>query len=332
MKKHKILFGLLLAMALVLSCAGCASEPSGTPGSVPSDNGEALRIAYSCVANSDAAPWAGVLWDAIEAQCAENGWEFDGLSAGGVPAHQGEQVDELLARDPDYMILFAGDTNMASSWIKKCYEAQVPVIMASIDAAPSMQSYVSAFVGPDQEAMASQIASNMIRANGADAGLEVAVISGFEAQEDYILRARGFEKTLSYFSNYTLLATQYAGASREDAKHIMELYLKDYGERIDVVMCYDDEFALGAAEALKEAGRLDEVQIYSVGGTNEAIDAVADGVLAETVINSAEQIAQRCAEVISGLEEGIIPVHYVYTDCTYINADNAGDYAGKGEY
>jgi ABC-type sugar transport system substrate-binding protein len=249
-----------------------------------------------------------------------------------VPANQTSQIDQLLAEDPDYFIIFAGDVNLANEWVKKVHNAGVPVIMASIDATGSAQNEVSAFVGADQEALASQLAADMIKEQGASAGLNVVAISGFECQEDYILRQQGYEKTLTYFSNYTLLATEYAGASRTEAKSIMDQYFTTYGDSIDVVMCYDDEFAMGALESIEEHGKSGQILVYSITGSEESIQAVADGRIAEVARNSAAQIAQGCVEVISGLEQSVIPDHYTYTERVYITADNAKDYSGKGEY
>ena len=332
MKHLKRLAALALAMLMVLACAACQSSQSQQPqGSLTAD-GETVHIAYSCVADGAEAPWAGALRTALEEMCAEEGWELSVRSAAGVPANQGAQVTELLAEDPDYFILFAGDSLMADDWVKEIFDAGVPVIMAGIDASPSMQANVSAFVGPDQEAMAAQLAANLIWDNGADAGLNIVCISGNQPQQDYILREQGYEKTIGHFSNYTILATEYAGASRDKAKEIMESYLQDYGDKLDVVMCYDDEFAMGALEVLQAHDMLDQVKVYSITGSNEAIQAVKDGTLTETVINDAGQIADGCADVINGLMAGTIPVHYNYTTPTYIDSSNAADYVDKGAF
>lgn len=333
--KHlkRLAIGMLAAVMLV-GCASCgaAGQTTQQPQDSLTADGETVHIAYSCVADGAQAPWAGELRTALEEMCQEQGWELSVRSAEGVPANQGAQVTELLAADPDYFILFAGDSLMANDWVKEIFDAGVPVIMAGIDASPSMQSSVSAFVGPDQEAMAAQLAANLIWDNGADAALNIACISGNEPQQDYILREQGYEKTIGHFSNYTILATEYAGASRDKAKEITETYIQNYGDKLDVVMCYDDEFAMGAIEVLQQHDMLDQVKVYSITGSNEAIQAVRDGTLTETVINDAHQIAEGCAQVINGLMTGTIPVHYNYTTPTYIDSENASEYVDKGAF
>ena len=129
---------LLLAAVLALSCTGCGSSTTAYERKSASESSSAdstgLKIAYSSVADESEAPWIGVLWDAMESICEENGWELDALSADGVPATQATQIDTLLEGDPDYFVIFAGDANMADSWVEKIHNAGVPVIMLGVDA------------------------------------------------------------------------------------------------------------------------------------------------------------------------------------------------------
>ena len=338
----KRVLALMAAMLLVLGLAGCSSGTTAyereTSNASSSESGDSsstasLKIAYSSVADESEAPWIGVLWDAMQEAADEYGWELVALSADGVPSQQTTQINELLEEDPDYFVIFAGDVNLADEWVSKVHNAGIPVIMLGLDATDDVYYEVSAFVGPDQEALASQLAVDMINANGASAGLNVVAISGWEFQQDYILREEGFEKTLTYFSNYTLLATEYAGASREDAKEIMEEYLDIYGaDGIDAVMAYDVEFAMGALEALEDAGLDGQIQIYSITGSDEVYEAIEDGLITEVAVFSAEELAEGCFEIIESLENGIIPDHYNYITREYVNADNVSDYAGTGEY
>lgn len=333
MNLMKRLLALTVAAVLLLGCTACGEQASEAVATLEKSDQEEIRVAFSAVADAEQASWAGALWDTVEALCEEQGWIFDGLSAAGVPADQGDQIDQLLANEPDYFILFAGNSVMANAWVKKIYDAGVPVIMANIDAQADAQEYVSAFVGPDQEAMASQLAADMIWSNGADAGLNIVCISGFAAQQDYILREQGFEKTIGHFSNYTILGTEYAGASADTARSIMDSYIDIYGSSgIDVVMCYGDDFAPGVLESLEAAGILEDVQVYTISSANEIIQAVADGEVTETVLNDPALIAAQIGEVINGLMNGTIPVHYNYTELTYITSDNADEHIGKGVF
>jgi galactofuranose transport system substrate-binding protein len=360
MKKVTRGLSILVAMLLLIGCVGCGKTTAYQKNSTKTNSSESasagesadtsetanasanatvstkkdtagLKIAFSSIGAEDDAPWVGKLWNEVESVCEDNNWEFIGLSAGGVPAKQKSQIDELIDQNPDYFVLMAGDAAMADEWVKKIHYAGIPVIMIGTDSTISAYNEVSAYVGEDQEALASQLVMDMINANGASANLNVVAISGFSAQQDYILRAQGAEKTLGYFSNYNLLETQYAGCSREEAKSIMDDYLKNY-DNIDVVLCYDCEFAMGALDSLKEAGKEGEIQIYTITASEETLAAMKDGYIAECAVNSAQDMADSLAETITGLENGTIPDHYKYTQREYVTVDNLSDYMDKAVY
>ena len=328
---------LVLCAAMLLMLASCgattayekSSSADSTGVEAASGDVSGLTIAYSAIAK-DEAPWANVLWEKLEEVCAEKSWTFTGLSAGGVASEQEQQIDDLIAQDPDYFLILAGDATMANEWVKEIHNAGIPVILLGIDTSGEYAQYVSAFVGADQEALASQLATDMIAKYGASSALNVAAISGFAEQRDYQLREQGIEKTLSYFSNYSLLATDYAGASEDNANSIMNSYISTYGEDIDAVISYDDTFTLGVLSALEEADM--DVPVYSIGGTTEVLEAVKSGEVEEVAYVSATEMAEKTADVITNLANGIIPDHYQYTERTYVTSENVEEYLEKAEY
>ncbi len=349
---------MLVAMMLLLGCVGCGnsttaydrnskkadasanaeikeSADSTTAEKASSDASEkdtsGLKIAYSCIASEESAPWVGALWNELESVCEENNWEFIALSAEGSSSKQEDQVGDLISQEPDYFVLMAGDATMADEWVKRIHNAGIPVIMVSTDATVSAYNEVSAYVGEDQEALSSQLVMDMIEKNGASAGLNVVAITGYSVQQDYILREQGVEKTLPYFSNYRLLATEQAGNSREKAKRVMEDYL-DFYDDIDAVLAYDCEFALGALDAIKEAGLEGQIQIYTITASAETLEAMEEGYITECALNSPVEMAKGVGETIIGLEKGQIPDHYKYTEREYITKDNLSDYSDRAVY
>jgi ABC-type sugar transport system substrate-binding protein len=343
--KKKSFLALLLACSMMFALSACGAKTAtststntattGTAAATATDTGtasnEKLTIAYSAIAGTDLAPWCGAIWTTLQSECDSRGWTFNALSAAGSVDTQTEQIQTLIDMNPDYFLLFAGDVNLAVDWAKTISEAGIPVIMVALDVGEGGQQYVKAFVGPDQEEMTKTVAQTIIDKNGADAGLNIVCISGVPVQQDYIVREKGFKDTIAANSNYTILDTQYAMSSRDNAKSIMEQYIQTYGKTIDVVMGYDDELTMGAIQALQEAGMTD-VQVYSITGQNEALQAIADGKLQLTVMNRADLIAKKTIDTVEKLAAGETVEYNQPTELTYINADNVKDYLGTGEF
>ncbi len=87
-------------------------------------------------------------------------------------------------------------------------------------------------------------------------------------------RMQGFEEAIAG-SGIELMAAEHANWSRDDAFEVMQDYLTRFPE-IDAVWAADDDMAQGALEAIREAGREDEMFLVG-GGASAVIKGVADG-------------------------------------------------------
>lgn len=65
----------------------------------------------------------------------------------------------------------------------------------------------------------------------------------------------------------------------------MEAFLKKHGRSIEIVYAHNDDMALGAVQAIEEAGMKPgkDIIIVSVDAIKEAVQAVADGKISVTV-------------------------------------------------
>jgi ribose transport system substrate-binding protein len=109
--------------------------------------------------------------------------------------------------------------------------------------------------------------------------------------------------------------------------------MNDYLQRfppgeIDVVYTHNDEMALGARQALEQAGREDEMAVVGIDGQNEAIQAIADGRMAATFTydNAGKEACQTAQQLLSGLE--VEPLWVLETN--QIDQTNAAEWVGKG--
>jgi ribose transport system substrate-binding protein len=230
------------------------------------------------------------------------------------------------------MLLFPGDSKLANDWSKEAADAGVPVLCVMIDSDPidgSPDPNVSAYVGSNDYQMCYDLAKRVIEDNGADAGLGVVRINGVPGQKDWIDRDLGFSDGISENSNYALLGeTAWAYSSRADAQAMMEDFIGVYGDQIDVLVGFDDDVTLGGVYALEAAG-ITDVQVYSVTGMKEGIQAVKDGKIKLIVSRSMQSIASRAVECLETLMAGGTFDYYQYIDTPYITPENADEFEGE---
>ncbi len=103
--------------------------------------------------------------------------------------------------------------------------------------------------------------------------------------------------------------------------------LTQYGKDIEVVFCNNDGMALGAAQALKDAGRVvgEDVYLLGVDALTECVEMVGNGEMTGTVLN--DHIGQSHAAVDVAIKalngeaiENYYWVNYVKVDKAYVDA------------
>ena len=85
------------------------------------------------------------------------------------------------------------------------------------------------------------------------------------------------------YPGITIVAQQPAEYRRPQAVSVMQNILQANPEgTIDVIFCTNGEMALGAVQAVKDAGRAGEAIIIGLDGQQEELDAIAAGDMAAT--------------------------------------------------
>ena len=287
------------------------------------DGDGVVTVGYSIV--NTQSPYAVKLIRYFEQYFGEKGWEMVVLDAEYDPAKQASQMDNLISRgDIDLILVLPTDGKAIVPSLKKAKEAGIPVIVHNSGMDPSGVEYVDAFIAPNCYRQGEMVAE-IIAAELDNKGI-VAYISGtkgYQASDD---RENGFvDKITEIAPDIELIGPEYTDWQREATQTVMENYLTA-NDHIDAVYPLDDNMAMGAINAIKEANRQDEMFVVSIGGQQEALDAIAAGdVFFSTIYQSAEE---EVIAVIKGIEFVLAgePVGDIEMGMPIITIDNAGDY------
>ena len=278
------------------------------------------------------APWGGRVGTEFQRLAEEAGATVRVLDAQTVADDVTNYCNQMIDSGVDALVVFGGDPTAMVDVAQRCSESGIPLFLTALDVAEEGRQYATACIGPDQEQMCYDIAQYIIEQNGTDEDYTVVQISGVPFLADYQQREAGFNRAMSEVSNYNLLEPDYAYSSRTDAKSFMESHLQAQGDDIDIVMGYDDDLTMGAVDAIDEAGKTGQIQVYSLTGQNDAIQAVADGKMALTVMNRADSIAKETVVAVGEYLNGGSTAYYHYTELTFITPENVNDYLGQGEF
>jgi len=98
-------------------------------------------------------------------------------------------------------------------------------------------------------------------------------------------RKRGFLEIIAADPRYKVIRSQTGDFTRARGKEVMEAFLKADGKRINVLYAHNDDMAIGAIQAIEEAGLKpgQDILIISVDGVKGAFEAMMAGKLNVTV-------------------------------------------------
>ncbi len=110
-------------------------------------------------------------------------------------------------------------------------------------------------------------------------------------------RVIGFKEIIAKHPELEIVDIQEVKGTTESARPVMRDMIGRHPE-INAVFPINDPSALGAISALESAGKLDQVDIVSVDGSQEAIDAILQGKMLSTSAQFPYEIGKVAAETI----------------------------------
>ena len=105
----------------------------------------------------------------------------------------------------------------------------------------------------------------------------------------------------------------------------METWLQE-GKEIDGVVAHNDEMALGAYDAIADAGKAGEIKVIGIDAIDAAKKSVAACELDATVLQDVETIGQKTVEVAIEMCKGEKVDDVYNVDPVLLTKDNIADY------
>jgi len=248
--------------------------------------------------------------------------------AGGDVARQIAQIENLIQRDVDAIIIWPTNGEAVIPAVRKASRADIPIVITNSNIAEQGFDFISSFSGPDniqQGASAAEIMCDKFKDMSVESEARVVQISGQPGYTTAVERQKGFEDRLPEICpDVTLVETQPGDWSREKAQTVMEAFLSKYDD-IHGVYSGDDNMGVGALNAAKSAGRED---IVFVGATNFSVgyDAMADGdywgSIYQSPVDDAEAALQTAIDILDGKDVPFLN----YFDTPKITQENMDEF------
>jgi galactofuranose transport system substrate-binding protein len=134
-------------------------------------------------------------------------------------------------------------------------------------------------------------------------------------------RKKGFAEIIATDPRYKIIRSQTGDFTRAKGKEVMEAFLKAEGRSVNVLFSHNDDMAIGAIQAIEEAGLAPgkDITIISIDGVKGAFEAMIAGKLNVTVECSpllGPQLMAAVKDVVAGkpipkriiTEESVFPM------------------------
>lgn len=331
--KKRVLASMMAAVMIMGCLAGCGSKkeeaaadaaPAASEAEeeaeAPAADGDSLKI--GCVTmNSGADSYQSVWYDEIISYAKECNVELTVLDPAGDATKQANMVQDLINMNLDCIIVWPVDSEAGVAEVKAVHDAGIPVMTANTDVAEAGRQYSACYVGPSNLLEGEAAGAAMVDLLGGSGKIvEINYMTGYTADTE---RSQGMYNAIEG-TDIESLDIQQAECNREKAQQVMENYLVRFAKgEIDAVYCFDDTTAIGAANAIEEAGRTEIKVIAAAAGAYGTMDYIKDGRIAATVMQSPIIETHTILDTAIQVAKGNVPSEYAtYIETPTVTVDN----------
>jgi ABC-type sugar transport system substrate-binding protein len=171
--------------------------------------------------------------------------------------------------------------------LREAKNAKIPVILTDRAVKVSDPSLYVSFIGSDfveEGRRAGRWLLDYAKQNPAKQ-LNIVELQGTTGAAPAIDRRNGFAEVIAANPKLKVIRSQTGDFTRAKGKEVMEAFLKSEGKNINVLYAHNDDMAIGAIQAIEEAGLKPgkDIAIISIDGVRGAFQAMVAGKLNVTV-------------------------------------------------
>ncbi|WP_353807884.1 D-ribose ABC transporter substrate-binding protein [Agromyces sp. SYSU T00194] len=323
---RKKVIAALAAGALAVGVSACSTgESTDTSGAAEGDAGGLITI----IVNDPANPYWKTEGDVAQATAEELGYEATVGAHNGDTNTENSLIDTAISNQSVAIILDPANADGSVAAVQKATDAGIPVFLVNAEINESGIALAQLVSNNSQGAA---IGAQEWVAQMGEAGNYVELF-GAPSDNNAQTRSNGFSTVISQYPELVEVGEEVANWDRTEGRNKMQALMQANSD-INGVISGNDEMALGAIAALKEAGQLDGVIVGGFDGSPDAVDAVKAGELAYTVL---QPVAVFSAEAVQLADEYIRTGEAPETekqsfDCILITVDNVDGMTGPFTY
>ncbi len=274
--------------------------------------------------------WRAAETTLTKQQAEERGIDLKFSDAQQKQENQIAAIRSFIAQGVDAILLAPVVATGWDSVLEEARETEIPVILLDRKVDSDESLYLTA-VGSDL-VHEGEVAGQWLADTVAGEDCRVVELQGTTGSSPAIDRKTGFENAIADHDNIEIVRSQTGDFTRSKGKEVMESFLQIEGGGQDICALYahNDDMAIGAIQAIKEAGLNpgEDILIVSIDAVPDIFLAMAAGEANATVELTPNMAGPAFDALMAYLEDGTVPEKFIQTESRlYTQGDDpAGEY------
>lgn len=259
----------LKALALILGFA--ATVAAAAP----------LKIGFAQTGAESA--WRTANSESMKAEAAKRGIDLKFSDGQGKQENQIRALRSFIAQKVDAIVLAPLVETGWDPVLRDARRAGIPVIITDRSIATTDESLYACFIGSDFLEEGRMAAEWLAKKTGGKG--RIVELQGTPGSAPANDRRKAFAEGIAKHPGLQIIDSQSGDFRRTGGKEVMEAFIKKHGKNIDVLYAHNDDMALGAVQAIEEAGLKPgaDILIVSIDAVREGVQAVVAGKINCTV-------------------------------------------------
>jgi galactofuranose transport system substrate-binding protein len=272
--------------------------------------------------------WRTANTESIKSAAKDAGIELKFSDAQQKQENQIKAIRSFIAQKVD---VIAFSPVVESGWetvLREAKAAKIPVVLTDRSVNVKDTSLYVSFMGSDFVEEGRKAGRWLVeKMKGTSGQVNIVELQGTVGSAPAIDRKKGFEEIIKADPKFKIIRSQTGDFTRAKGKEVMEAFLKAEGKKINVLYAHNDDMAIGAIQAIEEAGMkpAKDITIISIDAVKGAFEAMMAGKLNVSVECSpllGPQLMAAVKDIKAGkpvqkrivTEEGIFPMEVAATE------------------
>jgi simple sugar transport system substrate-binding protein len=272
---------ILIVCAALSGCSKPATSEKETPKAGAKASKKSIVVGFAQTGNES--DWRRANTESFKSEAEKRGITLKFADAQSKQENQIKAIRSFIAQRVDAIVIAPIVSTGWDPVLKEAKAAKIPVVLSDRRIDTSDTSLYVTFIGSDFVKEGKMAAEWLVKKMNGKA--KIVELQGEPGSAPATDRRTGFIEVIKAYPDMQIIDSQSGDFLRAKGKVVMEAFLKKHGKNIQALFAHNDDMAIGAIQAIEEAGLKpgQDIIIVSIDAVKAAFEMMIGGKLNCTV-------------------------------------------------